>query len=67
MRPGVADNDRIASERPIKVADLLKKAAGSMARLDTLARSAEQGLGQVQRDRRLNPAWGRQPGQARPR
>jgi phospholipid/cholesterol/gamma-HCH transport system substrate-binding protein len=45
--PLVADFDRIASERPIEVADLLKKAAGALARLDTLANSAEQGLGEV--------------------
>ncbi len=45
--PFVADLDRIASERPIEVADLLKKAAGSLERLDRLARSAEQGLGEV--------------------
>ncbi len=45
--PPAADLDRIGSERPIEVADLLKKAAGSLARLDTLARSAEQGLGEV--------------------
>ena len=40
--PVVADLARIASERPIEVADLLKKAAGSLARLDTLAHSAER-------------------------
>ena len=45
--PPVADFGPIASERPIEVADLLKKAAGSLARLDTLAKSAEQGLGEV--------------------
>jgi phospholipid/cholesterol/gamma-HCH transport system substrate-binding protein len=43
----VAELDRIASERPIEVADLLKKAAGSLARLDTLARSAQQGVGEI--------------------
>ena len=45
--PRVADFDRIASERPIEVADLLRKAAGSLAKLETLTRSAEQGLGEV--------------------
>ncbi len=45
--PLVADLAPIASERPIEVADLFKKAAGSLARLDTLARSAEQGLSEV--------------------
>src|SRR5438128_8857742 len=43
----VAELDRIASERPVEVADLLKKAAGSLARLDTLARSAQQGVGEI--------------------
>jgi phospholipid/cholesterol/gamma-HCH transport system substrate-binding protein len=45
--PPAADFDRIASERPIEVGDLLKRAAGSLSRLETLARSAEQGLGEV--------------------
>jgi phospholipid/cholesterol/gamma-HCH transport system substrate-binding protein len=45
--PVVANLGSIVSERPIEVADLLKKAAGSLARLDTLSRSAEQGLGEV--------------------
>jgi phospholipid/cholesterol/gamma-HCH transport system substrate-binding protein len=45
--PIVANLGRIASERPIEVADLLKKAATSLARLDTLAQSAEKGLGEV--------------------
>src|SRR5262245_52969681 len=43
----VADLDRIASERPIEVSDLLKKAEGSLARLESLARSAEHGLEDV--------------------
>ena len=45
--PFVADLDRIRSERPIEIADLLKKAAGSLTRLDTLAQSAEQGLSEI--------------------
>jgi len=45
--PLVADLDHIASEPPVDIADLLKKAESSMARLDRVARSAEQGLGDV--------------------
>ena len=45
--PPVAELDRIASERPIEVSDLLKKAEGSLARLESLARSAEHGLDDV--------------------
>jgi phospholipid/cholesterol/gamma-HCH transport system substrate-binding protein len=37
----------IASERPLEVADLLKKASASLERLDAVAGSAEQGLGEV--------------------
>jgi phospholipid/cholesterol/gamma-HCH transport system substrate-binding protein len=43
----VAELDRIGSERPIEMADLLKKASGSLERLETLTRSAEQGLSEV--------------------
>jgi phospholipid/cholesterol/gamma-HCH transport system substrate-binding protein len=43
----VADLDRIASERPVEMADLLRKAELSLARLDSLSRSAEQGLGEL--------------------
>ncbi len=45
--PPVAELDRIVSERPIEVADLLSKAAGSLSKFETLARSAEQGLGEI--------------------
>jgi phospholipid/cholesterol/gamma-HCH transport system substrate-binding protein len=45
--PPVADLDRIASERPIEMSDLLTRAAGSLARLDRLAQAAEQGLGEI--------------------
>jgi len=45
--PPIAELDRIASERPVEMTDLLRKAAASLARLDTLAQSAEQGLGEI--------------------
>jgi phospholipid/cholesterol/gamma-HCH transport system substrate-binding protein len=45
--PPVAELDRIASERPIEMADVLKRASGSLERLEALARSAEQGLADV--------------------
>jgi phospholipid/cholesterol/gamma-HCH transport system substrate-binding protein len=45
--PPVADLDRIGSERPIDMADVLKRASASMERLDVLARSAEQGLSEI--------------------
>ncbi len=45
--PPVAEMGRIASERPIEMADVLKRASASMDRLETLARSAEQGLTEV--------------------
>ena len=45
--PPVAELDPIGSERPIDMADVLKRASGSLERLDTLARSAEQGLSEV--------------------
>jgi phospholipid/cholesterol/gamma-HCH transport system substrate-binding protein len=45
--PPVAELDRIGSERPIEMADILKRASGSLERLDALARSAEQGLSDV--------------------
>ncbi|HZW29519.1 MAG TPA: OmpA family protein [Isosphaeraceae bacterium] len=45
--PPVAELGPIASERPIEVSDLLKKAEGSLARLESLARSAENGLEEV--------------------
>src|SRR6185312_16188410 len=43
----VADLDRIGSERPIDMSDVLKRASASMERLDVLARSAEQGLSEI--------------------
>jgi phospholipid/cholesterol/gamma-HCH transport system substrate-binding protein len=45
--PPVADLGRIASERPIEMADVLKRASGSLERLEGLTRSAEQGLSEV--------------------
>jgi phospholipid/cholesterol/gamma-HCH transport system substrate-binding protein len=45
--PPVAELGRIASERPIEIADVLKRASGSLERLEGLTRSAEQGLSEV--------------------
>jgi phospholipid/cholesterol/gamma-HCH transport system substrate-binding protein len=45
--PPITEMGRIASERPIEMADVLKRASASMDRLETLARSAEQGLTEV--------------------
>jgi phospholipid/cholesterol/gamma-HCH transport system substrate-binding protein len=45
--PPVAELGWIHSERPIELSDLMKKAAGSLARLDALAQAAEQGVGQI--------------------
>ena len=43
LRPGQV----IATETPVEVADLLRKASASLARLDAVSTAAEQGLGQV--------------------
>ena len=45
--PPVAEMGRIASERPIEIADVLKRASGSLERLEDLTRSAESGLAEV--------------------
>jgi phospholipid/cholesterol/gamma-HCH transport system substrate-binding protein len=45
--PIVADMDRIGSERPIEMADVMKRASGSLERLESVLRSAEQGLSEV--------------------
>jgi phospholipid/cholesterol/gamma-HCH transport system substrate-binding protein len=45
--PELSQMDRIASERPIEMNDLVKKAASSLARLDAVATAAEQGLGEL--------------------
>jgi phospholipid/cholesterol/gamma-HCH transport system substrate-binding protein len=42
--PIVGELDRIASERPTEMNDLLKKAASSLARIDAASVAAEQGL-----------------------
>jgi phospholipid/cholesterol/gamma-HCH transport system substrate-binding protein len=53
LSPGRADApllgelDRIASERPIEVSDLIKKAASSLERIDAATLAAEQGLGDL--------------------
>jgi phospholipid/cholesterol/gamma-HCH transport system substrate-binding protein len=44
--PRIADLDRIGSERPVDMTDLLKKATASLARLDAVTQAAEQGLGE---------------------
>jgi phospholipid/cholesterol/gamma-HCH transport system substrate-binding protein len=45
--PQVADFDSIRSERPIQLADILQRASTSLDRLDTVAREAEKGLGDI--------------------
>jgi phospholipid/cholesterol/gamma-HCH transport system substrate-binding protein len=45
--PAVADLGTIASERPVEMNDLFKKAAASLARLDAATQAAEQGLGEL--------------------
>jgi phospholipid/cholesterol/gamma-HCH transport system substrate-binding protein len=45
--PPLADAGRIAAERPIELTDLLKKASASLERLDAVASSAEEGLGEI--------------------
>ena len=62
--PPVAELDRIASERPIEMTDLLKKAAGSLARLETPDAVRRAGARRGQRDRRLDPPRRGEPGQA---
>src|SRR5262249_61730855 len=42
--PPVADLDRIGSERPIEMADVLKRASGSLERLQSLTHSADRRL-----------------------
>ena len=43
---GITDMDRVASERPVDMTDLIKKATASLARLDAVTQAAEQGLGE---------------------
>jgi phospholipid/cholesterol/gamma-HCH transport system substrate-binding protein len=45
--PRVADLDVIASEKPIEMTDLMRKAAASLARLDAATQAAEKGLGEI--------------------
>lgn len=45
--PPVGELDRIASERPVELSDLMKKAASSLERLDAAAQAAERGLGEL--------------------
>lgn len=45
--PALGPDGRIASERPVELADLLKKAAASLERVDAVALAAERGLGEV--------------------
>ena len=46
-RPLLAELDTIASEPPLEINDLLKKAASSLARLDAATDAAERGLGEL--------------------
>lgn len=45
--PPVADMGRIASEPPIDMADVLRRASGSLQRLEGLTHSAEKGLSEI--------------------
>jgi phospholipid/cholesterol/gamma-HCH transport system substrate-binding protein len=47
--PPLADHGLIAAERPVELADLLKKASASLERLDAVALSAQEGLGEINR------------------
>jgi phospholipid/cholesterol/gamma-HCH transport system substrate-binding protein len=46
--PPLADGGSIAAEPPIEVADLLRKASASLVRIDAVADTAVQGLGEIQ-------------------
>jgi phospholipid/cholesterol/gamma-HCH transport system substrate-binding protein len=45
--PPLGPSSAIAAERSIELADLLKKASASLAKVDTVADAAERGLGEV--------------------
>jgi phospholipid/cholesterol/gamma-HCH transport system substrate-binding protein len=45
--PALAQLGTIASERPVEINDLLKKAASTLAQLDAATHTAEQGLGEL--------------------
>ncbi len=47
--PPLAEAGLIAAERPVELADLLKKASASLERLDAVAASAQEGLGEINR------------------
>ena len=46
--PPLADGAAIAAEPPIEIADLLRKASISLARIDAVSETAVQGLGEIQ-------------------
>jgi phospholipid/cholesterol/gamma-HCH transport system substrate-binding protein len=45
--PPLGELDRITSETPVELNDLLRKAASSLARLEAATHAAEQGLGEL--------------------
>jgi phospholipid/cholesterol/gamma-HCH transport system substrate-binding protein len=45
--PPLGPDGLIGSERPVELADLLKKAAASLERVDALAEAADRGLGEI--------------------
>ncbi len=45
--PALAELGSIASERPVEMNDLLKKATSSLAQLDAATQAAQQGLGEL--------------------
>ncbi len=45
--PAIEEMGRIGSERPVDLSDIARRASGTIDRLDGLARSAEQGLAEV--------------------
>jgi phospholipid/cholesterol/gamma-HCH transport system substrate-binding protein len=45
--PPAIEMARIASERPVELSELLKRATHSLARLDAVAQAAEQGLAEI--------------------
>jgi phospholipid/cholesterol/gamma-HCH transport system substrate-binding protein len=45
--PAVREMDRIESERPVELSDLIKKGTATLARLDAISQAAEQGLGEI--------------------
>jgi phospholipid/cholesterol/gamma-HCH transport system substrate-binding protein len=45
--PSAAEMSQIASERPLELSELLKRATSSLARLDAVAQAAEKGLAEI--------------------